>query len=1060
MDSNAHPLVQELAAPAFVIAQDGKWLGANTAFQQDDILTLHQQALCDFIRPYLQDSHKNITYTSSDHRVSLSLTKLVSHETLVSCHRLKRRSSTPALQEEQSYFVILDPQNKVICSSHPQLTAQQPVQDQMLNIFDEEANSQIEQLLAQLPQTMFSERNVLHKGQQFVFSAEPLGLDEMDIILLSWQNSGSGFQPISGISQRYRYLLKAVNGLTDGLIICDNLGKVVLLNERFHTLFPYTSDKQYAGWSVQSLAKILLSQELKDHPQKAQKLIHWIDSKFENNEPLSFSFRTKAGHYLEYRDRLTEQNERIGLIIDNTKTTILNQKLEDAFAKLSRDSEAKSQFMAVMGHEIRTPLNAIIGLLELSLGEPSNRENRNLLVAHRSAKHLLSLLNDVLEFTRFESSKVNLTKNPTDIRQLCEDVLITFAAQAVQHDFWLDLYVDPEVAKIVLCDDVRLTQVLHNLISNSLKFNTQDQPTVLIVVEKLATTGNQQTLKISVLDNGIGISKKEQKRIFKGFMQASEETHRKFGGSGLGLSICQKICHLMGSQLEVISEVGEGACLFFTADFECADQALPENYKSLSNSSVDFYCNHEGFTHSLDRYGQMLGFKVEYVPSPELIHILKLDAALLIDFNQSDIPNNHHFHEHLNQMSQKKASLVGTANVHRQSDIAQISLMPLKLNQIANLVSRTVEQNAPSLETGSHLAAKGNQDDLWHIQLLIVEDNEDNIYLFKQQIKSIGVQADFCLDPIEALELFKNKHFDVVITDYQMPGLTGAELAKKIRDDEVEKCKQHSQIFVLTADRSDTCLQACDAAEVDRLLAKPLSLGKLKELLQQINMLFIQPSEPTSPKAPTSELDADTSLDEHFKDRDDLFLDPFADDDDEANDIACDDGVHNQQPDNHETRNATVTDVEHTSNIDDKDPSQVEASAVKNTPHHHADNSASGATNTNDVCVDIQQIYEFTGDVDNDTLIDLVEQFLQNLETRAKSLTFAMQVADYAKVSSIAHSIKSSALYLGAKPLSQACQALEHAAKSAENEQQIEAIWQNVEREFARMRTFFKSWKP
>ncbi len=1022
-------LLVELASPAFILSQAGTLIDTNEAFSNDAALKQCQQQLIEHLEPYLNAPHKNLTCQFSIQRISLSLSQLQDGQVLVTCHRIAKRQGHKQLQQgnsDQSYFAILNEDQIIVCSSHPDIQAQREIRDEIIKVFDKDCVDKVSAFLDTLVDDDFAEVELHCHGKKYLFSAEPLDLEDRGITLVSWQTTGASFQPITGISQRYRYLLKAVNELSDGLIICDRFGQIVLLNHKVHSLFPYTKQKQFIGYPIERFVETLLAHELTSHPNRAKSILKWIKKKQKNRQAISFSFESASGHFLEYRDRLTEQDERIGLLIDSTKTKELNDRLEKAYKQTAQDSEAKSQFMAVMGHEIRTPLNAIIGLLELSINEQSQSENRSLKVAHRSAHHLLSLLNDVLDFTRFESDKVVLNQVPTDIRQLCEDVLITFNAQAQQHHFWLDLYVAPNVEKMLTFDDVRLTQVLHNLISNAIKFNTSEQPTALILVEAIDSQDKDQTLRISVLDNGIGISEEQQQRIFKGFMQASEETHRKFGGSGLGLSICQKICHLMNSELKVESKLGEGTHLYFDVTFDSSGSSHSDDFSILQSHAIHFYTNHPGFAHSLERYSQYYGFKVTYLASQELLHIINPNAILLIDFEQSDMPTSHHFHDHLAQMSQRQALLLDSQSPLPRSQLPHISLMPLKLSQLANLLSAPVVSASPIKQQSE---PESDKPELWHIKLLIVEDNPDNIFVMKRQLETIGVQASFSQEPKEALKMFIQNEFDVVITDYQMPDLSGAELAFAMREHERQTQRTPSQIFVLTADRSEACVKACEHAEVDRMLAKPLSLNKLRELLTQINTLFIQVDNHATHSESQVEVD---DLNDHFKDRDDLFFDEF-DRDDEEEELQIKDVI-----------------------AEDSEPAtaaKTKAAATTNPPKQ--------AIDTDSLCVDIQQIYEFTGDIDDDMLKEVVSQFLSNLTSKRQSLQLAVQIEDFSQVHAIAHSIKSSALYVGAKPLSQACQQLEeNAHANTISKDTIVNLWQTVETEFERVTQFFESWKP
>ncbi len=263
------------------------------------------------------------------------------------------------------------------------------------------------------------------------------------------------------------------------------------------------------------------------------------------------------------------------------------QELIKAKEEAENASKAKAMFLSTMSHELRTPLNAVIGMANLLLLEdPRPEQEENIKVLHFSAKNLLALINDILDFSKIDANKVLFENIVFDMRDTITNIVQTHKIRAEEGNLRLSLYLADDVPGKVSGDPTKLAQVLNNLISNAIKFTEKGY--VEVAAKVVDKKKNSATLFFSIKDTGIGIPVEKQDTIFEQFSQADTNTTRRFGGTGLGLTITKKLLELQGSQINIVSKVAEGTTFFFELDFDYADEAMAETVAIPVDPNISF----------------------------------------------------------------------------------------------------------------------------------------------------------------------------------------------------------------------------------------------------------------------------------------------------------------------------------------------------------------------------------------------------------------------------------------------------------------------------------------
>lgn len=542
----------------------------------------------------------------------------------------------------------------------------------------------------------------------------------------------------------------------------------------------------------------------------------------------------KVSHLEERSDRLLKANDRLRVLADRLQDT--NSKLAIARDESLQAARSKSEFLAVMSHEIRTPLNGILGMISLLVDSDLNEEQLELSqAANESAEALLLILNDILDFSRLDSGKIDLELVPFKIRELTESVLTLMAENAQESDLEVICDIGLDVPLMFSSDAGRIRQVLTNMIGNAIKFTPSGE--VGVAVSKRSPVGQRLELRFEVWDTGIGISKEAQMRLFQPFSQADSSTTRNYGGTGLGLAICRRLINAMGGEVGVESEEGKGSRFWFTVPCGSSESEFSEPYQPIMATGSLKACvamRNERVSEVVRRELERRGVQTMVLGDASEIDGQKNRCAgegclLILDevIQRSGIGDG---------WNSNRLALVHSSHGYAQSgaDDGCIHLCkPIRPSQIDRLLLKAnkadVGEKPAAPKPVSH-EARPTRDDC---RILLVEDNAVNRKLAVRLLERLGYECDQAVDGLDALEVCETNRYDLILLDCSMPRMDGYQFATRLRENErSEKISQAVKIVALTAHALQGDRERCLEAGMDDYLAKPLKVGALKEILE------------------------------------------------------------------------------------------------------------------------------------------------------------------------------------------------------------------------------------
>ena len=638
----------------------------------------------------------------------------------------------------------------------------------------------------------------------------------------------------------------AITAIDEAFVLYDPDDRLVFCNDKYREIYPEVAHLMVPGASFEQL--IRPGAEAGRIKDAIGRVDEWMAERLATHRSGNATLvqKTADGRTLRVIERKMADGHIVGFRIDITELVQATEAAQQA-------SLSKSQFLANMSHEIRTPMNAILGMLALlRKTELTPRQADYAAKTDGAARSLLGLLNDILDFSKVEAGKMTLDPHPFRIDQLLRDLSVILSASVGSKRVEVLFDVDPALPRHLVGDAMRLQQVLINLGGNAIKFTGEGE--VVVSLAALEIGASEVTLEIAVRDTGIGIAPENQARIFSGFTQAEASTTRRFGGTGLGVAISQRLVGLMGGELKLDSAAGKGSRFHFRITLPLAADTLDDTPAAavaampaaLRALVVD---DNPTARDVLERMGRSLGWAVDVAASgEEALALLQASAAtgiayqaVFVDWQMPGLDGwgtTQRIRE-LGLTGDAPVVVMVTAHgremleqrgVSEQALLDGFLVKPITASMLFDAVA-----DARAGHDRPHLSAPavvGGGARLTGLRLLLVEDNLNNQQVARELLEDEGASVQIANHGQEAVEAVAAAEppFDVVLMDLQMPVMDGFTATRKIRQDLGQLTLP---IIAMTANAMASDREACLAAGMNDHVGKPFDLNHLIGVLRR-----------------------------------------------------------------------------------------------------------------------------------------------------------------------------------------------------------------------------------
>ncbi len=669
------------------------------------------------------------------------------------------------------------------------------------------------------------------------------------------------------VRRTHELLRGSIESLDDAFALFDADDRLVMCNAPHRALYPLAAEAIVPGARFEDI--IRFGAERGQYAAAQGRLEDWVAERMAiHRQPHSRLTQVlDDGRVLRVVERRMPSGHTVGFRVDVTEMVRATEAAEQA-------SLAKSQFLANMSHEIRTPMNAILGMLALLQRTAlTARQADYAAKTEGAARSLLGLLNDILDFSKVEAGKMALDPQPFELDTLMRDLSVILSANVGAKPVEVLFDIDPAIPRRLVGDAMRLQQVMINLGGNAVKFTPQGE--VLVSVRQRARGEGSATLEFSVRDSGIGIAPENHARIFSGFTQAEASTTRRFGGTGLGVAICQRLVGLMGGELRLQSALGEGSRFFFEVELPLPQSTggveVAGNAPALSAASADADADADlpralviddnaMAREVMARMIESLGWQAVLADSGEA-GLARLGEpgddfqAVFVDWQMPGL-DGWQTCERIRALAlagQAPVLVIVTAHgremLAARSEAEQALLDGFLVKPVTASMLREAVAEARGLMDGAGSAravqgtAPAPTERLRGLRLLVAEDNANNQQVARELLEGEGAQVELADNGAVAVErlMQPDAHFDAVLMDLQMPVMDGFTATTRIRQE-----ARHARlpIIAMTANALATDREACMAVGMNEHVGKPFSLDAL------VAVLLRQTNRPPVPSVP------------------------------------------------------------------------------------------------------------------------------------------------------------------------------------------------------------------
>lgn len=672
--------------------------------------------------------------------------------------------------------------------------------------------------------------------------------------------------------QRFRTLVSASH---DAIIAIDHSGVIRLFNPAAETMFGYT-ELEMTGQLATLLFALdrrqyfeIFLDRITDGTIPADMIGRTLRStgmrKSFEEFPMELSISqgtSKSGSYL------------FGIVRDITYRVNIEKELRRAKDSAEAASVAKSEFLANMSHEIRTPMNGIIGMVQLALHTELTLDQREYLInVKHSADMLLGILNDILDISKIESGRMEMDCEPFDLQSTFDSAIDVVALRVAEKGLNLAYRIEPDVPVALKGDALRLRQILINLLGNALKFTEKGEITVVCRLENQSATTCKLLIEIS--DTGIGIAQDKIRVIFEKFQQADGTVTRRYGGTGLGLTITRQLVEKMNGSIEVESRINQGSVFRFTVEIERDTASMipveSEPPSQIRSSHVLIVGGHPLDRLNLRDFFEARGVRLAQSPDADdglrmIENYLHTDTPIdtvLVDTHSGNIDPVSFCTKALQIDGSLKQHIIIIANVVEMRTLQDIHAAchlkclskPIKTRDLLGVLS-TISHESTKDPVNPAISGANSPADLRPLprkqRILLVEDNPVNQLLAVRLLERLGHIVTKAEDGQIALERLQNGSFDLILMDVQMPVMDGIEATRQIRAQETQT-GNHIPIIAVTAHAVIGDREACLKAGMDAYLTKPFSEDQIMNTINQFASNLpesVQPETPSREPAP------------------------------------------------------------------------------------------------------------------------------------------------------------------------------------------------------------------